>query len=769
MRATEGKVDDVEALAPRAPRELVAILRRCLAADPARRYPTAAALAADVEAFQRGAVVSAYAYTPRERALRFVRKNRNVLAAAALCAVAIAGIGAAAWWNVLAERDRAQAAEAVARRELGQSLARAALERYDAWDDAEALTLAALSLTEAEDPRARGVLVAAGSGWLPRLVWEAEPDLGCFNATFGPQGDLACRGPLVAHWWWGWPDGPRGQSPSPYPDNNPVMLSFSGDGQRLAVAEMQGTRFFARGETGPGELVPWVWAALPAPGPDFYAYAGDESGAVWLSRVAPEGPGRLADLKDVGVALWPAPGGVDAVYRDCTRERWTGGSGAEPLPAIPCRARTRGEGGWWSGGSWLGSDPIVRRYGAGGEEEASFIGPGGDVSRIDATPPGDRLYVGTADGRHRVYDGEGAPIGSLPAVSERTTMAAWHPDGARIVVAGEGGSPRVFEVPAGLGPNRRGRHEGAAYDVWFEGDAVITSGEDGALRRWSRTDANAVEIVPINTDGVPLGFLARSADALLLSDDAGRVHRLDPKTLQPIAPANPLCQQEAILGWVQESPDRRKFAFGCHDGRVVVTDGLGELLGATETIVADHPTDGLGWAPDGSLLYTMGRMRDEVVVFDGATLGRRATWSTGPCAEGRSLVVLADGTVVIGGMGGLCRFDAQGVAERFTDAGEVVRLGLDGASGLLAVGGTGVTRLFDTSDWTLRAVLPQRGRQPLRLRFEGDVLAVSAFDGEVWWYDLAWLDRDPREALAEAESRFGVRVAGGEVVQADPR
>ncbi len=75
---------------PDLPRDLDTVLLKCLAKDPARRYPSAAALADDLRAVLDGRPVKARRPSLRERAVRWVRKQRRALALAGVTAVAAA-------------------------------------------------------------------------------------------------------------------------------------------------------------------------------------------------------------------------------------------------------------------------------------------------------------------------------------------------------------------------------------------------------------------------------------------------------------------------------------------------------------------------------------------------------------------------------------------------------------------------------------------------------------------------------------------------------
>lgn len=128
---------------PWAPSALVAIAKKAMAPDPARRYPGALDLAADVERFLADEPVAAYPDPWQVRTWRWVKRHRTAVAAAAalLATSAVAlGLGYAvvslerdravvAEGIASDERDRALAAEDEARRQAGIALANAAATR----------------------------------------------------------------------------------------------------------------------------------------------------------------------------------------------------------------------------------------------------------------------------------------------------------------------------------------------------------------------------------------------------------------------------------------------------------------------------------------------------------------------------------------------------------------------------------------------------------------------------------------------------------------
>jgi serine/threonine protein kinase len=67
-------------LPPRTPAAVAAIIRRCLAADPAARYASVIDLAADVRAFQAGEAVTAFPESPMRAARRLAFRYRVPIA-----------------------------------------------------------------------------------------------------------------------------------------------------------------------------------------------------------------------------------------------------------------------------------------------------------------------------------------------------------------------------------------------------------------------------------------------------------------------------------------------------------------------------------------------------------------------------------------------------------------------------------------------------------------------------------------------------------------
>jgi len=90
------------------PPELVTIVERAMARDPARRYAGAAALADDLRRYLAGQLVSAHRYTLASLAGRWVRRHRALVALAGAFAVIAVVAGALALRSILRARDTAE-------------------------------------------------------------------------------------------------------------------------------------------------------------------------------------------------------------------------------------------------------------------------------------------------------------------------------------------------------------------------------------------------------------------------------------------------------------------------------------------------------------------------------------------------------------------------------------------------------------------------------------------------------------------------------------
>ncbi|MCB9739813.1 MAG: protein kinase [Deltaproteobacteria bacterium] len=168
------------------PGELLAIVQRACATEPAERYADAEALAADLDAFLDGRLVQAHDYTPLELAARFWRQFRGPIVAVGAAILVAAVATAVGFTSTVAQRDRAERAERQARSRLGRLHAEQAVLAVRQGARAEAEVLGVASLRAEESPAARGALLAFAASPAPQAA-AALPFAPCERPIVGPQ------------------------------------------------------------------------------------------------------------------------------------------------------------------------------------------------------------------------------------------------------------------------------------------------------------------------------------------------------------------------------------------------------------------------------------------------------------------------------------------------------------------------------------------------------------------------------------------------------
>jgi len=108
----------------RAPADLVAIVNRAMAHEPADRYPDAGELAEELRRFMTGQLVDAHRYTTLQKLGRFIKKHRAAVIVSGLSIVLFAVLGTLAVRQIVEQRDAANYERLVAdtRRQAAEKL-----------------------------------------------------------------------------------------------------------------------------------------------------------------------------------------------------------------------------------------------------------------------------------------------------------------------------------------------------------------------------------------------------------------------------------------------------------------------------------------------------------------------------------------------------------------------------------------------------------------------------------------------------------------------
>lgn len=478
----------LQATAPDAPPDLVAIMARALAPSLATRYADAAAMADDLRRYLDGRLVSAHRYSLRERVSRFVRRYRAPLAVAAVAAVAL---GVSAVVSAL----RIDAAEAEAERSLGRALVLggdAALRRANGVE-ARAMAEQALALGGDAEISARGLALAA-----------APTGLNAASPAVGP----AC------------PDG------AAMADDGTVTLCGTADMTRVS-ASRGGQPAWERAldhRRGLVALAPGTFAAAAV---DSVTVVDATHGRTLRHdhtpcsyRLAPTARGRAAYMQRPHCVLLVTPTSNLVVPLDaCPLGRVTAFAAAVDLDTVALACET-GE---------LAIGSVTR--GGFRTLDTRLSPPGLGVASLAFSADGARLIVGTQQGwLLTVSTHTGARIQKLALGGYIDAIAA-SPDGARAIVHQHVDAPLLIDLDA-LAPIER-LPRPTRHAAWSPDGAFFTLADGTASRqRWDPAAARPRELAV--SHGVT-GLGVSQDGALLAVAQDQWVTIVDMTTRRPVA------------------------------------------------------------------------------------------------------------------------------------------------------------------------------------------------------------------------------------------
>jgi len=493
----------VESLAPAAPPDLCAVVRRAMAASLDDRYPTASELAADLRRFQTGQLVKAHHYSRAQILRRWARRNRAVLLVIGSALALLATIGAFSVRRIVVERDRANEARrsAVDARTKAEAAEHRALLRADelmlsqarqALDKDPSLSLAWLKeLTAASTvgERVRTILEEAVRRGVSRVLRGHTDDIDYLRYAPDGKGIASGSDDRTVRLW----SLPDGQSRLLAGHTGKVhALAWSPDGHTVASGSVDQT------------VRLWDFTSG-----DSRTLIGHR-GTVRSIAFSPDGTILITGSQDKTLRAWQLPVGTPlwtVPHSDELR-----GVAFSPDGTLVASCTADGKVGIWDahtgkGQLLVGKHAIVRlvRFSpdskllvSAGEDNEIHIwdvathqsrtlkGHEDVVKDVAFSPDGHLLVSVSQDRMVRLWQ---VATGHSQVLGEHTggiKAVVFSPDGRRVASGGSDQVIRVFDLEAGGAPRLLRGHSAAVKALAFSPDShsLASSSDDDSVRWW---------------------------------------------------------------------------------------------------------------------------------------------------------------------------------------------------------------------------------------------------------------------------------------------
>jgi WD40 repeat protein/tRNA A-37 threonylcarbamoyl transferase component Bud32 len=439
--------------APGAPAELVDIVAKAMAREPANRYANASELADDLRRFQTGKLVSAHPYTTWQLVKKKLAQHRGVVAMALASTVALVAIGVESFRSVVAQRDIAEREKARAE-DREQRLVLVQAETSLRTDPTAALAwLKQYAIGERDVDEVVDTVDEALALGVARHV--LRPGDWVHDAAFTPDGKtvvVAVRdGSLRAY------DVATGHARELGHADGPLgALAIARDGSFVVTGGAL------------GEVIAWPLAGAKAK-----KVLVEHGAPVWGLHVDATGTHVLVERDQAPPEIVALAGGVERV--------------AAPGAMLAAVAVDD-----WSQRVALVAPNVVAAIGGGAESEP----------RVVARTPRAIEFVALSPCGEQVVIHDGEAVWMVPRAGNKLTklldyrgkigVLAWSPDRGRFAIVGHRPEIEIVDVATGKVRELRG-HSDALYSVEFarDGRALLSASDDGTARWWNLDDGSS--------------------------------------------------------------------------------------------------------------------------------------------------------------------------------------------------------------------------------------------------------------------------------------